>query len=238
MRVGKVFIILVIFLIPLFIASCTDEKRLNKIEETQKEILTKIATIEGNQEKILKFFQPRKPAIDYNRVQNIPIGISPVKGNKNAPVTIIEFSDYECPYCARLQPTLKEILKAHPKDVKLVFKNFPLSSIHKQARNAAKAAHAAGDQGKYWEMHDVIFKNYNKLSEEKFKELATQIGLDVKQFVVDYNSNKYDQQIQQDINIGRNVGVGSTPTLFINGKRMRGRSFADFEEAIGKILKK
>ncbi len=238
MKREKGVIILALFLIPLLItASCTDEEKLNNIQKTQKEILAKTITIQENQEKILKFFQPKKSAVDYNKRYNIPTGNSPIKGNKNAPVTIVEFSDFQCPYCAALQSTLKEVLKAYPKQVKLVYKHFPLS-FHRQARNAAKASLAAKEQGKFWEMHDVIFENYNKLSEEKFKEFAAQLGLNVKQFIADYNSNKYDQQIQQDISIANNVGVRGTPTLFANGKRMGRRSFNDFKETIDKILKK
>jgi protein-disulfide isomerase len=230
-RIGSVMLLFFMFIV----TSCTDKERIDNIEKTQKEILARLNSIEENQKKILRFFQPRRP-VDYNRVYNIPIGNSPIKGSKNAPVTIVEFSDYECPYCATLQPTLEEVLKAYPKEVKLVFKNFPLS-FHKQARNAAKAALAAGEQGKFWEMHDIIFKNYNRLSEERFKEFALQIGLDVKKFIEDYKSNKYDQQIQQDINIGRSIGVNGTPTVFINGKRLMRRSFNDFKEAIEKALK-
>jgi protein-disulfide isomerase len=238
MKKGKGITILALLSIPLLItASCTNQEKLNDIQKTQKEILAKTTTIQENQEKILKFLQPRKPAVDYNKVHNIPTGNSPTRGNKNAPVTIVEFSDFQCPYCAGLQPTLKEVLKAYPKEVKLVYKHFPLS-FHKQARNAVKASLAAGEQGKFWEMHDVIFENYNKLSEEKFKEFAAQLGLNVKQFMADYNSNKYDQQIQQDIGIANNVGVRGTPTFFVNGKRMGRRSFNDFKETIDKILKK
>jgi protein-disulfide isomerase len=238
MKRRKDFIISMLVLSVLFIIpNCTNEKGLNDLKNTQKEILAKLSTIEENQKKLLKIFQPRRPIIDYNKVYQIPTGSSPIKGNKNAPVTIVEFTDFQCPYCARVQPVLKEVLKAYPKEVKLVLKNYPLR-IHQQARNAAKAAMAAAEQGKFWQMHDALFENYNKLSEEKFKELATKIGLDVKQFLADYHSTKYDKAIQEDIKLARKVGVTGTPTFFINGKRMRRRSFEDFKQAIDKILKK
>ena len=238
MRRNKLFIILALFLAPLFIAGCADKKKLDNMEKTQKEILAKVTTIEENQQKILKFFQPRQqPQTDPDKVHNIPEGKSPIKGDKNATVNIVEFSDFECPYCARLQPTLKEVLKAYPKNVKLVYKHFPLS-FHKQAKNAAKASMAAHEQGKFWEMHDLIFENYNKLSDEKFKEFSAQLGLDAKKFDSDYKSNKYDNQIQQEISLGQRVGVRGTPTLFLNGKRMQRRDVNDFKEAIDNILKK
>jgi len=253
----KKIIILALLLIPLLITiGCTDEETLKNIQDTQKEILSKLSDadretlkeIQSTQTQILAKVAeiekkistptpPSGPAADYNRVYNIPAGNSPVKGNKNASVTIVEFSDFQCPYCAMLQPTLNEVLKVYPKEVKLVFKHFPLS-FHAQAMNAVKASMAAGEQGKFWEMHDAIFENYNKLSDERFKEFAEKIGLDVKKFAADYNSNKYELQIQQDINIAKGVGVTGTPTLFINGKRLMRRSFDDFKYAIDESLKK
>jgi protein-disulfide isomerase len=255
----KKITLLALFVISLLITTgCTDKETLKNIQDTQKEILANKETMEEiqkTQKEILakladiekkisatqapsrpESIPPVRPTIDYNKVHNLPIGRSPIKGNKNALVTIVEFSDFQCPYCATLQPTLNEVLKAYQKEVKLVYKHFPLP-FHAQAMNAAKASMAAGEQGKFWEMHDVIFGNYNQLSDEKFKELAANIGLDVKRFTADYNSNKYDLQIQQDINLARGVGVTGTPTLFINGKRLMRRSFNDFKYAIDTILK-
>ncbi len=233
----KGLIVSVLFLIILTALGCTNGERLTKVEEAQKEMLAKLEAVEKNQEAVMKLFKTRQPDVDVNKVHNIPIGNSPVKGGKNASVAIVEFSDFQCTYCSKLQPTLKEVLKAYPMDVKLVFKDFPLP-FHQQAQNAAKAAHAAGEQGKYWEMHDIIFENYNALSEEKFREFALKIGLDMKKFAADYSSNKYDRQIQEDRQLAANIGVRGTPTLFINGKMMQGRSFEDFKSIIDGILKK
>jgi protein-disulfide isomerase len=129
------------------------------------------------------------------------------------------------------------VFKAYPRQVKLVYKHYPLS-FHKQARNAAKATEAAGEQGKYWEMHDIIHENFNKLTEESFKGFAEKLGLDTNRFLSDYTSNKYDLQIQQDMSLARSVGVSGTPTLFLNGKRMQRRSFEDFKNSIESILHK
>lgn len=236
MRVLKFSIVSTILVTQFLVAGCTDKDRLNKIEKSQRDILAKLAAIEGNQNTILKFFQPRQPA-DANKVHNIPIGTSPVKGEKGAPVTIVEFSDFQCPYCSRLQPTLREVLKTYPKDVKLVYKDFPLS-FHKQAKNAAKAARAAGEQGKYWEMHDLIFEKYNKLTEEMFKEFASKLGLEMEKFTADFTGNKYDELIQEDMSLAQRVGVRGTPTLFLNGRRMTGRSLDDFKHEIDNALKK
>jgi protein-disulfide isomerase len=136
-----------------------------------------------------------------------------------------------------LQPTLKKILETFPNDVKLVYKDFPLS-FHKYAKDAAKAARAAGEQGKFWEMHDLIFENFSTLSEEKFKEFAKKLNLNMDKFLKDFKSDKYDKLIQADINLGRSIGVTGTPTLFINGKRVRNRSFEALKSTIEGYLKK
>jgi protein-disulfide isomerase len=185
----KNLVLFLILVIAIFAAGCVDKQKNDTIEKNQKEILTKIDEIEktqkdildkmnkieANQQETMKLFKPRRPTVDYNKVHNIPLGKSQIRGNAKAPVTIVEFSDFQCPYCSRLQPTLKQVLKAYPDGAKLVYKDFPLS-FHKQAKNAAKASHAAGEQNKYWEMHDLIFENYNKLTEDKFKEFAESRG--------------------------------------------------------------
>ena len=233
-------IVLVLLFIPLLITGCVDKKKIDEMAETQKEVLTTLKSIEGkigNLAKAAPATAPSRPTVDYNKVHNFPIGSSAIKGNKNAPVTVVEFSDFQCPYCARLQPTLNQVLKAYPKDVKLVFKDFPLS-FHKQAKNAAKAARSAGEQGKYWEMHDLIFEKFSTVNEAMFKEFAGKLNLDMNKFNADYSSNKYDKLIEQDINMGRTAGVTGTPSLYLNGKRMQRRSFEDFKTAIDAIIKK
>ena len=238
----KFFILILMMSVIFVIAGCTDKTALKEIQDTQQEILTsqkdliaKVTNIETTIKNIKA--PPTRPTIDYNKVHNIPIGKSVVKGNASAPVTVIEFSDFQCPYCSRLQPTIKDVLKTYPKEVKLVYKHFPLS-FHKQAKNASKASEAAREQGKFWEMHDVIYENFNKLTEKSFDEFATKLGLDMTKFKADYASTKYDKQIQDDINIARQVGVTGTPSLFMNGKRMQRRSLDDFKQSIDKILKK
>ena len=241
---GRQIVFLMLMVTALLAAGCTDNEKLGNIEQMQKEILTKLDTLEANQEKIQKSqetmskaFQPKRPTVDYNKVYNLPIGSSPIKGKKDASVTIVEFSDFQCPYCSRIQATLNQVLTAYPDDVKLVFKDFPLS-FHKQARNASKAARAAGEQGKYWEMHDLIFKDFNKLTDDSYKKYANQLKLDETKFMADFQSTKYDKLIEQDINLGRSSGVTGTPSLFLNGKRMQRRSFDDFKTAIDGYLKK
>jgi protein-disulfide isomerase len=211
------------------------------IEQMQKQILARLDKIEETQKNMAKAIQqppvPQRPSVDFDKVYNLPVGSSPVKGKKDARVTVVVFSDYQCPYCSKLEPTLNQVMAAYPNDVKMVFKDFPLS-FHQHAKNAAKAARAAGEQGKFWEMHDLIFENYNQLNDNIYKDLAVKLQLNEAKFLADFNSNKYDNLIQQDITLGQNSGVGGTPTLFMNGKRMQGRSFDDFKTAIDSYLKK
>lgn len=231
-------IVLVLLVISLLFTGCVDKEKIDNIDQTLRDINATLKSMETKIDKLPKTAAaPRRPTIDYNKVHNLPVGTSAIKGNKNASVTIVEFSDFQCPYCARLQPTLNEVLKAYPKEVRLVYKDFPLA-FHKQAKNAAKATRAAGEQGKYWEMHDLIFEKYSSLTEEMFKEFAVKLNLDINKFEADFSSNKYDKLIQEDINLGRQAGVSGTPTLFVNGKRMQSRSFDDFKTTIDGYLNK
>jgi protein-disulfide isomerase len=240
----KTFFVFLLLSGIIFTVGCSDNGKVDDLEKKQNSIIARLDTVEANQKKIqegldniLKRIPPAKKPIDYNKVHQLPIGTSAVLGDRNGAVTVTEFSDFQCPYCTRLQPTLKEVLKAYPEGVKLVFKDFPLS-FHKQAKNAAKAARAAGEQGKYWEMHDILFDNYNKMTDDSFKGYAETLGLDVEKFVADFSSTKYDKLIQDDINLGQKSGVRGTPTLYINGKRMQGRTVNDFKAIIDGILKK
>jgi protein-disulfide isomerase len=173
----------------------------------------------------------------------IPIGDSPVLGKATAPITIIEFSEFQCPYCARGSKTMKEILEKYPNDVKVVFKHFPLA-FHKQAADASKVALAAGEQGKFWEMHDKLFENQKQLkgkSPADMKEfgagLAKQIGIDVNKFKKDFDNDKWDEIIKRDQALGKKLSVRGTPHFFVNGERVKGaQPAAKFEEIIKKQL--
>lgn len=233
----KNLIILLFLAISLLLTGCVDKDKIDNIDKTLKEMHATLKNVEAKLDKLPRTAAaPTRPTINYNQVHNLPVGTSAIKGNKNAPITVVEFSDFQCPYCARFSPTIDQVLKAYPNEVRFVYKDFPLS-FHKQAKNAAKAARAAGEQGKFWEMHDLIFENYSKLTEDMFIEFATKLNLDVSKFTADLKSTKYDNLIQQDINLGKQAGVTGTPTLFMNGKRMQRRSFDDFKQAIESHLK-
>ena len=175
-------------------------------------------------------------ALDY--IIDINITGSPFKGPVDAPVVIAEFSDFECPYCAKAQPLLEQVLKQYPDEVKLVYKNFPIAKIHKFAHKAAVAALAAGEQGKFWEYHDLLFKDYNKINDDKIIEIATNLGLDMGKFFQDMTNQEFIKLVNADYQEGVNAGVRGTPTIFINGRLLKQRSLKGFMTIIDDELKK
>ena len=134
-------------------------------------------------------------------------------------------------------PVLEQVLEKNPNQVKLVFKNFPIRN-HKFALPAAIAALAADKQGKFWEFHDLLFKDYNRLNEQKVKEIAQQLKLDIKKFEKDRKDPRIRAMINRDMAEGNRAGVRGTPTVFINGRLLRNRNPAGFQELIEKALKK
>ena len=174
---------------------------------------------------------------DLSYVQSLPVNNSAVKGPENAPVTITLFDDFQCPYCARLTPTLDSVLAAYPQQVRIVFKHFPLN-MHKFARAAAIASIAARNQGKFWPLHDKLFANYNKLNDSLIRELAEEVGLDMARFDQDIVNPALQQEVALDIQLGTAAGVRGTPAVYINGKQLKDRSFKGFKAAIDEELKK
>ena len=148
-------------------------------------------------------------------------GKSPVKGPKDAKVTIIEFSDFQCPYCKRGKETMDAVLKKYPKDVKVVFKHYPLP-FHKEAEPSAKAAWAAQQQGKFWEFHDEMFENQDKLGSAFYLETAKKLKLDEKKFKADMNSSEAAAQVKLDADTGSKNGIQGTPGFFVNGVAVKG----------------
>jgi protein-disulfide isomerase len=141
----------------------------------------------------------------------------PMIGSPDAKVTIVAFSDFECPYCSQAAPKMHDIVKAYPKDVKLYFLHYPLS-FHKAAMPAAVAAHCANQQGKFWEMHDKMFANQQGLTEDLFKSTAKELGLDESKFVACLGDAATKDFVNKDMEQGNTAGVEGTPSVFINGK--------------------
>jgi protein-disulfide isomerase len=147
---------------------------------------------------------------------------NPTVGSASAPITLIEFSDYQCPYCGRVEPTLKRIRATYGDKIRFVWKDFPLTQIHPQAFKAGEAAHCAGDQGKYWELHDVLFSKQTELQVDDLKRHALSAGLNSAPFNQCLDSSKYGERVRDGIPEGMALGVNSTPTIFINGRRLSG----------------
>ncbi len=168
---------------------------------------------------------------DTGVVYKIDTDHNPVRGPKDAPVTIVEFSDFQCPYCAGLQSTLDQVLKAFPREVNLVYKQFPLN-IHQYARQAAVASMAAHQQGRFWQLHDKMFQNFSAINEENIKKWAKDAGLNMGDFEKAMQTGAFEPAVQKDISDGAAARVMGTPTLFINGKRVQERSFEAFKKTI------
>jgi len=176
--------------------------------------------------------------------EEVSVDDDPVLGDSDAPVTIIEFSDYECPYCTRFYENTLPQLRSEYIDtgkVKLVYRDFPLSSIHNNAQKAAEAAEVARELGgnkKYWEMHNLLFERGVSGGVESFKQYARDIGLDGEDFDSILDSGKYADEVRKDIQDGESYGVQGTPTFFINGKILVGaQPFSAFQQIIEEELK-
>jgi protein-disulfide isomerase len=147
---------------------------------------------------------------------------NPSRGPADAPVTIVEFSDFQCPYCSRATSTIKKLEEAYAGKIRLVYRDFPLVQIHPQAAQAAEAASCANDQGKFWEMHDSLFGQQDKLSTEDLKQRAVTLGLDAAAFNACLESGRHRAEWQSDEKDGTRYGVSSTPAFFINGRLIVG----------------
>jgi protein-disulfide isomerase len=147
---------------------------------------------------------------------------APIKGPTNAPITIVEFSDFQCSYCKRVVNVLDQVLEHYGDKVKLAFRDFPIATIHPQAEKAAEAAHCAGEQGKFWEYHDLLFEKQDAIPSTNFAEHAKTMGLDVSAFQTCLDGRKYQGKVERNYAAGVKAGVSGTPAFFINGRLLSG----------------
>ncbi len=167
--------------------------------------------------------QPRPPEGDPSKIA--PVGASDhIRGDKNAKVTMIEYSDFQCPFCARFHDTMTKILADYKGNVRLVYRHFPLRAIHAQAQKAAEASECANEQGKFWEMHDKLFElnKAQNMSPDTMKKAAVDLKLNTGKFNECLDSGKYAARIEQDYQDGIAGGVSGTPGTFVNGQYLAG----------------
>jgi len=145
-----------------------------------------------------------------------------VIGPATAPVTMVEYGDFECPHCGQAHPIVKALLEQLGDQIRFAFRHFPLATIHPHAEHAAEAAEAAGAQGMFWEMHDMLFENQDALDDESLVQYAAALGLDMDRFISDLSSHVYAPKVREDFLSGVRSGVNGTPTFFINGARHDG----------------
>jgi protein-disulfide isomerase len=152
----------------------------------------------------------------------------PAKGPAAAPVTIVEFSDFECPFCSRVNPAIQQAIEKYGDKVRVVFRQFPLNNIHPKAQKAAEASLCAHEQGKFWELHDAMFADQKALGVDQLKAKAAELGMDAEKFGTCVDSSKYAAQVNTDLAEGQKAGVSGTPALFVNGRFLNGA--VPFEE--------
>ena len=176
------------------------------------------------------------PGVDH-RVFTIDEGNPSYGDPATAPIVIVEFSEFQCPYCSRVVPTLKELVARYPEEVRVVFRHLPLD-FHAQARGAALASICAGQQDKFWEYHDLLFENQRALAIADLKGYASSLSLDSAKFDDCLDSGRYTKEVEDDKKAGAAVGVAGTPAFFINGQFLNGaRPFESFKELIDGELK-
>jgi protein-disulfide isomerase len=162
----------------------------------------------------------------------VPTDGEPTLGPATAPVTIVEFSDFQCPFCQRVQPTLKTLLRDYPDKVRLVYRDFPLPQLHREAKKAAEAARCAGEQGKFWEYHDLLYANPARQREPDLRRYADQLGLEESRFTDCLRSGRHVATVERGMADGKKLGVSGTPSFFVNGAPVIGAQGLDEFKAI------
>jgi protein-disulfide isomerase len=197
-------------------------------EERRREVALQLEERLFRERGVVIHFEPVRLALNHEG--------SPYLGPRNAPVTLVEFSDFECPFCAQFVPTLKRLRETFGDDLRIVYRHFPLSSIHPGAFKAAEASLCAHEQGKFWEMHDLMFEEMRQLAAADLKEKARRLGLDGGRFDECLDTGRFTEQVQNDLQEASRIGVTGTPALFINGVQLEGGA-VPFETVASAIRK-
>ena len=211
------------------------DEQLKEIMEQQAQILEKLDKIEQTLASTRTAGKRQRPTEDYSKVYKISYQDALVKGNPDAPVTLTEWSDFQCPYCAGVTQPIKALLEKYPDKLRVVYKHFPLS-FHPAAKPAAVASMAANEQGCFWPFHDVLFEKTSKrqLDGSKLEAYAADAGCDVDRFKSDLEKNNaaYTARVDADYKEGGTVDVRGTPALYINGRKVRDRTVAGMSAMI------
>ncbi len=204
--------------VPVPIAQCVQEKRAcAKCLPAAKFVLRGVK--DGKtREQIEKSYKGR---FDADSVKNVPIDGSPTKGPESAPITIVEFADFECPHCAQVAPALDKLVDDNKNQIRFVFKFYPLPG-HQHAEIAARAGIAAMNQNKFWEMHHLMFQNQQHLEQTDLDSYAKSLGIEVSRLHADMQANATTERIAKDKKLGEDLQIGGTPTIFINGRLFDG----------------
>ena len=236
---------------PAFAQSeAASKAELRALKGDLEQIRTELDEVKKELKLMREFMQRRaQPPQPPRVVAEVSVADQPIKGKKDATVTLVEFSDYQCPYCSRFfQTTLPTLTKEYidTGKVRYAFRDFPLDQIHPNARKAAEAAHCAGDQGKYWEMHDLLFQNQQALEIDKLKTYASRLDLDSAAFATCVDTEKYKTKVQKNLEDGVKAGVRGTPSFFVGKTRPDGtiqgvmitgaRPTAAFRQEIDQLL--
>jgi len=210
--------------IPIPKAEALPQVRQYMIETSRRRYREMLVTNMRRNFKVTTFLDPLRT--------DVAIAGYPSRGPANAPVTIVEFADFECPFCGAFYPTLKLVEKNYADRVRLVYRQFPLTNSHPNAQKAAEASLCANEQRRFWDFYDALFSDQSRLDVPSLKQRAQALGLDVAAFNACLDSGSQAAAIQKDRDDARRMGVNSTPTVFINGRLLGGRSYAEIQEVI------
>ncbi|NEO53236.1 MAG: thioredoxin domain-containing protein [Okeania sp. SIO3B5] len=246
----KVLCFIAIFSIVVAISGCTPSVQSTATQVNSEELEQQVLQIiRNNPEAIIESVQAyqqqqqeqqqasnQEALKQFKTNPQAKIGNSPTFGSTEQKIVLFEFSDFQCPFCSRVQGNLKEFMDKHQDRVTLVFKHLPLIRIHPQAIPAARAAWAAQQQGKFWEYHDALFEQQDKLGEEFYIEIANNLNLDIEKFNRDRQSQEAINSIQEDIQLAQEIGASGTPFFVMNGETFSGAvKLSDMEKFLAKV---
>jgi len=220
----------------ILLVSLMENKVSDKIPLTEQ--FERIALSADESSVLLTSAQSREiTMLQITQVYDIPIGKSPIIGNPKAPVSVVAFLDFQCPYCSRVYPTLQQLLAKYPKDVNLIIKHYPLP-MHRFAEKAALAALAAEKQKKYEKMAEILFANFNQLNDQTISQYAQQAGLDMKKFDKDIADAALAAVIAADKQLAQQMKVRAVPTIFVNGAAAKGRTIEALSQMVEQAKRK